>query len=363
MGGDFGMHRRPKHSLFKSIAIVCILCWSVIQLLACARSASELPDRVEDIPEAVAVVNGEPISRDVFVQRLIADYGIQVLRNLISLTLVEQEAKKRGITVSDQEIKRRFEPLFKAIEKKETEKLARVGLPPNVSKMMLWAEAKKFVLLEKMFRDEVHVTDADLRKYYHRPDVYRRFNPEPTYDVREIGVYSMQRAQLIWAELKRAAQKPRSLIKVFRELALKYSKLPTAKVKGMEGSRGYLTLSELPSAYQMLVRTAKPGDILPPIQVALGGTSYWVILWVRDIKQPPRVSFEEAKPEIERELITQQLALKSKAFIEELWDKMLLSDGLKVNIGALREVFERERKERERMRRELKRAKKKRKSR
>lgn len=356
------MHPYSKHPLHSSIAIMCILCLGVMSLLSVhARSASELPERVEDIPKAVAVVNGEPISRDVFIQRLIADHGIQVLRNLISLTLVEQEAKKRGITVSDQEIKRRFEPLFKAVEKGETEKLARAGLPPDVSEMMLWAEAKKFVLLEKMFRDEVHITEADMRKYYHRPDVYGRFNPEPTYDVREIGVYSVQRAQLIWAELRRAAQKPRTLMKVFRQLATKYSKLPTAKVKGMEGSRGYLALSELPHAYQMLVRTAKPGEIFPPIQVTLGGASYWVILWVRDIKQPQRLSFEEAKSEIERELVTQQLALRSKAFIEELWDKMLLSGGLKINIGALREVFERQRKERERMKKELEEAKKKRK--
>ena len=55
----------------------------------------------------VAVVNGEEISRDTLANVLINIYGEEGLERIIRRTLVKQEAKKRNITVTEEEIAKR----------------------------------------------------------------------------------------------------------------------------------------------------------------------------------------------------------------------------------------------------------------
>lgn len=318
-------------------SFVCFAGYALPELATC--SEPDFLKRYYDVPVIVATVDGEPVKRDDFVARLICDHGNEVLRSIMTLMLVEQEAKRRGVMVSDREVLERFNSLFEAFEKRETEKLVRAGLPPSISPMTLWAEAKKYLLLEKMLRNEIRIDEAEIRKRWYNPQVYKRFNPDPEYDVREIGVYTAEEANAIWEELLRAQRARRDLTKVFSELAAKHSKLPTAKI---QGSRGYLAMEELPSEYRFILRTAKPGEIFPPMQVAIDGVYYWVILWVRDIKVAPRVSFEEAKAEIEKELFTEQLAIRSRELIRGLWERALMEGRIKVFITPLKEAIEKE---------------------
>jgi len=317
---------------------VMSVCVSIIVAGVGVCGEPDFLKRYYDIPEVVATVDGEPIRREDFIARLLCDHGAEVLRSMITLMLVESEAKKRGVSATDKEVLERFNPLFEALEKKETEKLARAGLPPNISPMMLWAEAKKYVLLEKMLRNEIRIDEVEIRRYYYRPQVYKRFNPDPLYDVREIGVLTPEEANALWGELLRAQRERKDIAKVFSTLALKHSKMPTAR---LSGSRGYLSLDELPHEYRLILRAAKPGEIFPPTQVQIDGVNYWVILWVRDIKVPPKVPFEEARAEIEKELFSEQLALRARAFISELWDKALKEGKIKVMVTALKDLVER----------------------
>lgn len=311
--------------------------------ISCMLIDSVIPDepafikRYYSVPEVIAVVDGEPIKRDDFVARLICDHGDEVLRSMITLVLIEQEAKKRGITVTDKDVLERFNELFEALAKGDTERLVRAGLPASVTPMMLWAEAKKCLLLERMLKGEIRIDEADIRKRWYAPHVQRRYNPPPMYDVREIGVYTAEEANAIWSELLRAQKTRRDLTKVFSELAAKRSKLPTARLMG---SKGYLSLDEFPHEYKLILQTAKAGEIFPPMQVVIDGVSYWVILWVRDIKKLPKVSYEEAKPEIEAELFAEQLAFKSREFIRSLWERALKEGRIKVMAEPLKESFE-----------------------
>jgi len=317
--------------------VVLYVCASLILARFGVCGEPDFLKRYYDIPEVVAIVDGAPISREDFIARLLCDHGVEVLRSMVTLMLIEGEARRRGISATDKEVLERFNPLFEALKKKETEKLMRAGLPPNISPMMLWAEAKKYVLLEKMLRNEIRIDDVEMRRYYYRPQVYKRFNPDPVYDVREIGVLTPEEANAIWGELLRAQRERKDIARVFSTLALKHSKMPTAKLLG---SRGYLSLDELPHEYKLILRAAKPGEIFPPTQVQIDGVNYWVILWVRDIKVPPKVPFEEAKAEIEKELFSEQLALRARAFISELWDKALKEGKIKVMVAALKELVE-----------------------
>ncbi|MCS7254720.1 MAG: peptidylprolyl isomerase [Armatimonadota bacterium] len=317
-----------------SIAVCFAVCM-FIDVSKCGEPA--FIKRYYDVPEIIATVDGEPIKREDFVARLICDHGNEVLRSMITLKLIEQEAKRRGISVTDREVLERFNTLFEALEKGDTERLVRAGLPVSITPMMLWAEAKKFLLLERLLKGEIRIDEADIRKRWYTPHIQRRYNPPPMYEVREIGVYTAEEANNLWGELIRAQKARRDLTKVFSELAAKHSKLPTAR---LQGSRGYLAVDELPQEYKLILRAAKPGEIFPPMQVAIDGIYYWVIVWVRDIKEPPRVSYEEAKREIEMELFTEQLALRSREFIRGLWEKALKDGKVKVMAEPLRESFE-----------------------
>ncbi|MFA4028620.1 MAG: hypothetical protein GDYSWBUE_000636 [Candidatus Fervidibacterota bacterium] len=320
-----------------------------VSLLACMVAACVLVGiavcdepvfikRYYSVPEVIALVGGEPLKREDFIARLICDHGDEVLRSMITLMLIEQEAKRRGVSITDKDVLGRFNELFEALERGDVERLTRAGLPASVTPMMLWAEAKKCLLLERMLRGEIRIDEADIRKRWYSPHVQRRYNPPPMYEVREIGVYTAEEANAIWNELMRAQKARRDLTKVFSELAAKHSKLPTGRLMG---SRGYLSLDEFPQEYRLILQTAKAGEIFPPMQVLIDGVSYWVILWVRDIKKLPKVSYEEAKPEIEAELLTEQLALRSREFIRSLWERALKEGKIKVIAEPLKESFER----------------------
>src|SRR5690554_6341594 len=63
-----------------------------------------------------AMVNNEPITRLELLDELEKTYGSQVLDNMVSQKLVEQEAKNRGVSVSDEELNTRIDEIRGNIE-------------------------------------------------------------------------------------------------------------------------------------------------------------------------------------------------------------------------------------------------------
>jgi hypothetical protein len=111
-----------------------------------------------------AMVNGKPIFRSQVISELERRNGQQVLESLVNQSLLEQEAKKKGITVSDEEIENDIKQIDDNMKQQGSsvdEALSAQNLDRAEFKKLLHSNK----LLEKIIADKVAVTDDEVKSY------------------------------------------------------------------------------------------------------------------------------------------------------------------------------------------------------
>lgn len=111
-----------------------------------------------------ATVDGNPISRMAVMSHLEKTYGKATLDSLIIETLIENEAKKRGITVTNEEVDAEFakiEGQISAQGAKIDELLEAQSMTRDDLKGQIVLQKK----MDKMVADSVAVSDADVDEY------------------------------------------------------------------------------------------------------------------------------------------------------------------------------------------------------
>ena len=150
---------------------------------ALARAQGEGP--APDLPAGVvAVVNGQPITRQDFGTELVLTIGETALHTMVDAALVEQEAAKRDITVSDQELAERRE-LELTLRLNRLMRNLRLGpdefsqvaekmgstpqqLRKEWSDSLSEADIRLKLLTERLLEDTIEMSDQQLRAYWGR---------------------------------------------------------------------------------------------------------------------------------------------------------------------------------------------------
>lgn len=111
-----------------------------------------------------AVVNGQPISRIAVVQQAEKQSGKQTLDTLVRDALIEQEAKKENVTVSDKEVSDEIMTLQGNL-KKQGQSLDQVlsaqGMSPDDLRKLIRLDK----LVQKMVGKDVKVSDQEINDY------------------------------------------------------------------------------------------------------------------------------------------------------------------------------------------------------
>jgi len=293
--------------------------WSAVSGLA---SAAHLEDRI------LAVVNSDLIMMsdvkqeleperqriarqhrgDELAQRLrTAEY--MALTKMIERRLQLQEAKARGVDVSDQEVKQALEQM-----KRQGEKLDEAD---PVTRRNVRDQLTLLKVVDREVRSGVMVGDGEMKRYYQEhqdrfalPEEYTLSqililprSPDDTADAKE-------KARRVMAELKKGEK--------FEDLALQYSDGPNAS-RG--GRLGFVRQGELLPAIERAIAPLVPGGISDIIETPEG----FHIMRVEEKKPKQFRPFEEVKFEIQA-LVFQQKSedvfqswlvdLKNKAYIE-----------------------------------------------
>jgi hypothetical protein len=126
-------------------------------------------DTAPDDKSVVAYVNGTPITRQDLGEYLIARRGRQQLPILIDRTLIEQECRKHGITVSEAEVEAELRKEMKLTQCETARQFEEQILMARLGKTL--AEYKDDalrvpLLQQKLAGTRVEVTDEDLRKAF-----------------------------------------------------------------------------------------------------------------------------------------------------------------------------------------------------
>lgn len=113
---------------------------------------------------SIAIVNGKRITKSAYYNELNKAYGQQVLEALIQDELIKQEAEKKGITASNDEIEKRY----KEIEKQAggPEQLKNLLKQYNMTEDDLRNRIVIQILQEKLAEPSVKYTDEDLKKFF-----------------------------------------------------------------------------------------------------------------------------------------------------------------------------------------------------
>ncbi|HSX09361.1 MAG TPA: SurA N-terminal domain-containing protein [Candidatus Saccharimonadales bacterium] len=111
-----------------------------------------------------AVVNGQPISRLQVIQQAEKQSGKQTLDTLVRDALIEQQAKKENVTVSDQEVNTQIATLQSNLQKQGqnlNEVLATQGMTPDDLKNLIRLDQ----LVQKMVGKNIKVSDKEVNDY------------------------------------------------------------------------------------------------------------------------------------------------------------------------------------------------------
>lgn len=257
-----------------------------------------------DLTEPAAIVNGAPITKGELLSRLLADFGEETLKQLITLRLLEQEAEKEGIVITEAEVQKRFEEL-----RAKREELSKQLGRGKLSDLTLRDEAKRLLLLERLVSKRVEVTEKELRDFYTRH--FLRYNRPERVQIREIIVPTFAEAQEIYRQLLRT---PASrLADEFERLAKERSVIP--------GAMGEFTYLELPEEMRLPLQRAKPNEILPPLTVKLVGQMTYRIVWVLDKTPGERNPFEKVRDRVRQDYLVERMVVLAPELVEQLWKR------------------------------------------
>ncbi|MCS7264954.1 MAG: peptidyl-prolyl cis-trans isomerase [Armatimonadetes bacterium] len=270
--------------------------------LTIAVALGKQQERVWDLSEPAAIVNESIITKGELIDRLMADFGEETLKQLITLKLLEQEAQKEGITLTEEEIKQRFEEL-----KAKREELSKQLGRGRLSDLTLRDEAKRLILLEKLVGKRADFTEKELRDFYRRHFI--RYNRPERVQIREIIVTTFEEAKEIYQRLAKTA--PAKLASEFERLSKERSVIP--------GAMGEFTYMELPEDMRRPLQKAQPNEILPPMPVRIAGQTTYRIVWVLDKKPGEQNPFEKVRDRVRQDYLVERMVILAPELIERLW--------------------------------------------
>jgi peptidyl-prolyl cis-trans isomerase C len=245
----------------------------------------------------------------------------RILDELIGRELLKQETVKRGIKADDAEVNDQLDAVKKGTTPENfANSLKQMNMTEPALKAFLASEFAMKKLVDKDLASKIVVTPEEVKAFYDgNPDVFK--TPE------------MVRASHILVKVDKAAsdeEKAKALEKIkaiqkrlksgedFAKVAEEVSDSPS---KDDGGDLGFFQKGQMVAPFEKAAFSMKPGETGDIVETEAG----YHIIRLTDKKAARTVSFDEAKPHIEKQLKNEKRsqeylkyveALKSKAKIE-----------------------------------------------
>jgi peptidyl-prolyl cis-trans isomerase SurA len=297
--GVDGRNRKPYGFAMKRTFASALL---IAPLIACIAGAG--PARAQQMERIAAVVNDEVISfydlgarLDLVVvtgrlpdsaesRRRIAP---QVLRALVNERLQMQEAKKRSISVSDQEIRQAVANLERD-NKIPPGQLEGMLKQQNVQMHTLIEQIRASIawskLIRRQFRQEITIGDEEIEEVLNRIKTsqgqteFRVAEIFLSVDAPDEEAEALRTARRLVSEIRGGAE--------FDALARQFSQSATAAVGG---DLGWVSRGELEDDVSKVIDQLKRGEVSEPVRRPSG----YQLLLVRDVRQVGSAKPEDIK--------------------------------------------------------------------
>ena len=231
----------------------------------------------------------------------------KVLQQMIDNLLVDQEARRRNIQVSDEEIDHFIENLKRQnhlSDEKFLKFLADMGMTLEEYRQKVAEQIKRIKLIQSQVQGRLVITEEEKKAYFKE---HYTTGQKVKYSLAAIiveGPDAEEKIQQAYQELLNGAD--------FEEVAQKYSAVPGSG-KGL----GVFLLEELSPQIQFVVQSLKPGEFSEPIKI----NDRWQIFKVIAVEREGAESFEDVETEIEHKLYQEKVDQLFQKWLKELREK------------------------------------------
>lgn len=256
--------------------------------------------------KTVATVNGVKITRGQLYTELKKQYGTDALDTMINQALVDAEAKKKNVKVTDADID-------KALAKIKAQFTSEDGFNSMLDQYQLTVaelrdQLKTQLVVEKLLADKIQITEAEYQTQF---DAMKKEKVDAgQIRASHILVKTEKEAQDLLAKITKGED--------FANLAAKYSTDTASKVQG--GDLGYFTKTDMVKAFADAAFALKKGQVSGIVKSEYG---YHII---KATDTPSTWTLAEKRADVKDEIISAKLndqvspyldALKKKAKIKK----------------------------------------------
>ncbi|MGE7092765.1 peptidylprolyl isomerase [Lysinibacillus sp. NPDC048646] len=270
----------------RMIALPCAL---IVMLVGCSESS-----------DYVAKVEGELILQTELDEALRNQYGAEVLDTLINNKIVEMEAKKEGITVSDETIQTEYDELVESYggEDAVQDVLEENGLTIDSVKDNI----RMYQLTKDVIAASIEIADEEVAQYF-------------TDNKDSYGQAEQVVASHIQLEDEAAAKEVLAKVQAgedFAELAQSFSLDVDTSDEG--GDLGYISRGQMDESFEEVVFSLEKGAVSEVVQTAEG---YHIIKVTSKVPAEEAV-FDDVKEEVYATMLEERV---SEAYTSWLTEK------------------------------------------
>jgi foldase protein PrsA len=246
---------------------MCVV--AILALLIVAIPTLAAPPK---LPDVVAVVNGEKITKDQLISTLIDWQSVPVLDQLIMQRLVGQEARKVGVVVTPEQVKARLDEYRKqssAFGQNFDEMMRSRGFTPGY----IFASLKMRMQAEGIIKKRLKITPEEADQYRRASHILIRVQPSSSSSSSNEEQKDGDKKEDKDAEAKAKIEKIAEEIKnglSFEEAVAKYSEDENSKAKN--GDLGFFQRNDMLPEFSKVVfdELKKVGEISGPVKTLYG---------------------------------------------------------------------------------------------
>lgn len=261
------------------------------------------------------VINGQeiPVAR---IEELAAAYhGPYVLQDLVAETLLQQEAARKGITLSEQDVQQTMSGLREQLGVRSEVAFDSYLRSQNATPQWFHDKARAYALMKKVLADQVYVSDREVEAFYRRnQELYRRAD---TVAYRLMAFQDKAGAEAALAEVKRG--------KSFEEVAKATAGTSDERARAGEVQYYESGLPGLPPELATALLAAPLNQVTGPVAV-MGG---FCLIKVEKKIDPHQFTLDEVRTIIRDQLTQQRLE-------QEKWPEWIQQQLANANIQVLR---------------------------
>jgi foldase protein PrsA len=248
---------------------------------------------------AVASVGGENIKKDELYSLLVKQYGDEALDALVTDKIIEMEAKKEKVTISDKEKEEELKDLKETYGGEEGFKAALEQ--SGVTEAGIAEDIEKYLKTEKLLEPRIDLKEEDIKAYF--DENKDQFAQQEQVKASHILVEDEATAKEVKSKLDEGED--------FADLAKEYSTDASNAESG--GELGYFGKGEMEAAFEDAAFSLKANEISGPVKTDYG----YHIIKVEDKKEAKEAVYEDSKEAAKKALFDERMQTEYYNWLEE----------------------------------------------